>query len=126
MKYWLDLFTPYTWTKFQEHGASVTGFRPRQRTAAFERVSLGDALLCYLVRLSRWCGALAVASEAFETPALSLPTQMIRFPYASKSFLKYSSISSTPFQFKSQLFGIGFHSPGIFQWVPSVGLKRLD
>src|SRR6476620_3976990 len=25
MKYWLDLFTPYTWTKFQEHGASVTG-----------------------------------------------------------------------------------------------------
>lgn len=66
MKYWLDLFTPYTWTKFQEHGASVTGFRPRQRTAAFERVSRGDALLCYLVRLSRWCGALEVASEPFE------------------------------------------------------------
>ena len=66
MKYWLDLFTPYTWTKFQEHGSSITGFRPRQRTAAFERVSRGDALLCYLVRLSRWCGALEVASEAFE------------------------------------------------------------
>src|SRR5262245_59448871 len=38
----------------------------RQRTAAFERVSKGDALLCYIVRLSRWCGALEVASEAFE------------------------------------------------------------
>ena len=66
MKYWFDLFTPYTWTKFQEHSSSITGFRPRRRTAAFEHVSRGDALLCYLVRLSRWCGALEVTSEAFE------------------------------------------------------------
>jgi hypothetical protein len=66
VKYWLDLFTPYTWTKFQEHGASISGFRPRQRIAAFERLNTGDALLCYLVRLSRWCGALEITSEAFE------------------------------------------------------------
>lgn len=66
MKYWLDLFTPYTWTRFREHGASVSGFRPRQRRAAFERVERGDILLCYLVRLSRWCGILEVSSQAFE------------------------------------------------------------
>ena len=49
MAYWLDLFTPYTWERFQKHGASVSGFRPRQRRAAFERVRQGDQFLCYLV-----------------------------------------------------------------------------
>jgi hypothetical protein len=66
MRYWLDLFTPFTWNKFQEHGSNITGFRPRQRNAAFERVEPGDNLLCYLVKLSRWCGVLEVASDAFE------------------------------------------------------------
>ena len=93
MKYWLDLFTPYTWTKFQEYGASVSGFRPRQRTAAFERVSKGDALLCYLVRLSRWCGALEVASEAFEdaTPIFAEANDPfpIRFKVAPRIVLDF-------------------------------------
>ena len=31
MNYWLDLFTPYTWTRFKEHGSTISGFRPRQR-----------------------------------------------------------------------------------------------
>src|SRR5882724_5195770 len=66
MNYWLDLFTPYTWARFQEHGASISGFRPRQRRAAFERVRPGDLLVCYLVKLSRWCGVLEVTSLAFE------------------------------------------------------------
>ena len=66
MSYWLDLFTPYTWSRFKEHGASISGFRPRQRAAAFERVKRGDLLLCYLVKLSRWCGSLEVESDAFE------------------------------------------------------------
>src|SRR6266516_2455110 len=66
MSYWLDLFTPYTWTRFGDHGASISGFRPRQRRAAFERIAPGDLLLCYLVKLSRWCGALEVTSGAFE------------------------------------------------------------
>jgi hypothetical protein len=66
MTYWLDLFTPYTWNKFREHGASISGFRPRQRRAAFERVKRGDIMLCYLVKLSRWCGILEIISEAFE------------------------------------------------------------
>ena len=110
MKYWLDLFTPYTWTRFQKHGASITGFRPRQRTAAFEQVSRGDALLCYLVRLSRWCGALEVASEPFETQLPFLPRQMIPSRYALKSFRKSCLVLSTPSLFKSQLFGNGSHS----------------
>ncbi len=66
MTYWLDLFTPYTWGRFQDHGANISGFRPRQRKTAFGRVKQGDKLLCYLVKLSRWCGVLNVSSDAFE------------------------------------------------------------
>ena len=73
MAYSLDLFTPYTWTRFQDHGASVSGFRPRQRRTALERVKPGDLFLCYLVKLSRWCGALEVLGTAYEdhTPILA-------------------------------------------------------
>src|SRR5579885_2482228 len=66
MKYWLDLFTPHTWTRFQEHGAGISGFRPRQRKTAFGKVETGDYFICYLVKLSRGCGLLEVISPAFE------------------------------------------------------------
>ncbi len=66
MNYWLNLFTPYTWIRFRDHGADISGFRPRQRNAAFLRVKRGDLLICYLVKISRWCGIVEVASEAFE------------------------------------------------------------
>jgi hypothetical protein len=66
MAYWLDLFTPETWQAFQNHGATISGFRYRQRRVAREEIKPGDIFLCYLVRLSRWCGALRITSEAFE------------------------------------------------------------
>lgn len=66
MNYWLDLFTPYTWSRFWDHGGDISGFRPRQRKAAFERVRPGDQFLCYIVKLSRWAGVLEVTSTAFE------------------------------------------------------------
>jgi hypothetical protein len=69
MNYWLDLFTPFTWTRFKEHGATISGFRPRQRKTAFGKVEHGDYFLCYLVKLSRWCGVLEIASSAFEDSA---------------------------------------------------------
>lgn len=64
MNYWLDFFTPYTWNRFRDHGASTSGFRERQRKIA-ERVHPGDVFLCYVVKLSRWCGVLEVASDVF-------------------------------------------------------------
>ena len=75
MKYHLDLFTPETWEAFREIGATVTGFRDRHRRLAEERVSRGDIFLCYLTRLSRWCGVLEVESEPFfdDSPMLSDP-----------------------------------------------------
>ena len=65
MRYFLDLFTPETWLAFHETGATVTGFRERHLRLASERVSQGDIFLCYLTRLSRWCGALQAESDAY-------------------------------------------------------------
>jgi hypothetical protein len=93
MNYWLDLFTPYTWNRFNEHGASISGFRPRQRGAAFERVKRGDVFVCYLVKLSRWCGLLEVASDAFEdsTPIFAIENDPfpIRFKVRPKVMLEF-------------------------------------
>jgi hypothetical protein len=93
MAYWLDLFTPYTWTRFQEHGASISGFRPRQRRTAFERVKRGDVFLCYLVKLSRWCGVLEARSLAFEDQAPIFADEndpfSIRFNVAPKVVLNF-------------------------------------
>ena len=46
------------------HGANVSGFQKRQRHAA-ENIKVGDILLCYLVRVSRWCGVLRIASSVY-------------------------------------------------------------
>ena len=69
MQYFLDLFTPETWRAFSYSDRTVTGFRSRQRRIAKEKVNEGDLLLCYLTRLSRWCGVLQVTSKAYEDPS---------------------------------------------------------
>jgi hypothetical protein len=65
MSHFLDLFSPETHAKFTASARDVSGFRIRHRKAA-ERVKRGDALVCYLTRLSRWIGLLEVASDPFE------------------------------------------------------------
>jgi hypothetical protein len=65
MAYLLNLFTPETWSAFREHGADTSGFRKRHQRVAREQVKPGDVFLCYLVRLSRWCGVLKIDSEVF-------------------------------------------------------------
>ena len=47
MRYFLDLFTPETWSRFQAHGGTISGFRTRQQKAA-DRIEPGDIFLCYL------------------------------------------------------------------------------
>jgi hypothetical protein len=78
MAYFLDLFSPETWEGFRKHGGGVSGFRERQLATA-NRIKPRDIFLCYLVRLSRWCGALEVVSPAFtdSTPIFSDPDPFI-------------------------------------------------
>jgi len=62
--YWLDLFTPVTWTEFLHAGGEVSGFR-ESKWATLQRVKPGDYLLCYLTGVSRWVGLLEVKSAPF-------------------------------------------------------------
>lgn len=69
-----NLFTPDTWGTFLGRGKSVTGFTERRRLSV-ERIHIGDLMVCYTVRLSRWCGLLRVSSDAFidHTPIYADP-----------------------------------------------------
>jgi hypothetical protein len=84
MVFYLNLFTPETWECFRKHGSAISGFRERQTTTA-AKIKPGDIFLCYLVRLSRWCGALKVTSERFrdDAPIFSDPDPfVVRFRVA--------------------------------------------
>jgi hypothetical protein len=70
MSAYLDLFTPETWQAFVRNGSQVTGFRRYWfTTQVAPRIKPGDVLLCYLVGLSRWIGALKVTSKVYEDSA---------------------------------------------------------
>jgi len=65
MKHRLDLFSPETYQRFGESDRQVAGVKARYRRLASD-VQPGDLLLCYVTRLSRWCGLLEVTSSSYE------------------------------------------------------------
>ncbi len=69
MSYYIDLFSPETYAAFTGSSRDVSGFRLRHQAVA-GRIKAGDYLVCYVTRLSRWCGILKVVSGPFidETP----------------------------------------------------------
>jgi len=62
--YFLDLFSPETYEAFSQSKRDISGFRLRHQNAA-SRIKVGDKLVCYMTKLSRWFGILEVASEWF-------------------------------------------------------------
>jgi predicted RNA-binding protein len=71
MSYFLNLFSPETYEAFGKSEQNVSGFRVRQKNAA-GRIHLGDKLICYMTKLSRWFGVVEVTSEFYidDTPIL--------------------------------------------------------
>ncbi len=100
MAYFLNLFTPETWSAFQDHGASVSGFRKSQRRRAHEHIKPGDIFVCYLVRVSRWCGALRIASHAHEgdTPIWGDPNSPFVVHFKVEPIVLLEPESSIPVQ----------------------------
>lgn len=64
MAYYLDLFSPETYEAFSKSNRDISGFRIRQRNIA-SRVKIGDKLVCYMTKLSRWFGILEVRSDYY-------------------------------------------------------------
>ncbi|HEX4143207.1 MAG TPA: hypothetical protein VHY91_06630 [Pirellulales bacterium] len=69
MNYWTDLFTPETFEAFGRSDRTISGFRESQKSMA-EKIRVGDRLICYMVRMSRWVGVLEVLDGPFigQTP----------------------------------------------------------
>jgi predicted RNA-binding protein len=65
MAYFIDLFSPETYEAFSKSNKDISGFRLRQENVA-NRIKVGDKLICYMVKLSRWIGVLEVKSIAFK------------------------------------------------------------
>jgi hypothetical protein len=64
MSYFLDLFSPLTHEGFTKSDRTTTGFRQRHASVA-QRVRRGDKLVCYVTKVSRWCGLLEVLEGPF-------------------------------------------------------------
>jgi len=64
MAYYTDLFSPETYEAFSKSDRTISGFRMRHKNLA-SRVNIGDKLICYLTKLSRWIGILEVTSKPF-------------------------------------------------------------
>ena len=65
MAYFIDLFSPETYTAFSRSPRDISGFRLRHKGMA-ERIKAGDTFVCYLTRLSRWFRLLEVDVYAEE------------------------------------------------------------
>jgi predicted RNA-binding protein len=65
MNYFTNLFSPETYEAYSRSDQTISGFRPRQQGMA-ERVQVGDRLICYMTKLSRWVGVLEVTSHWFK------------------------------------------------------------
>jgi hypothetical protein len=82
MRYYLNLFSPKTWSAFRASGGTVAGFSKAIKKRAAQVVA-GDTLVCYLAGVSRWCGALEVREGPyFDATPLFIPIKdkfVIRF-----------------------------------------------
>lgn len=63
MAYYINLFSPDTHKKFTDSDRTISGFRERQKNIA--NIKVGDKLICYVTKLSRWIGVFEVTSDYF-------------------------------------------------------------
>lgn len=64
MKYLIDLFSPETYQAFTNSNRAISGFRKRQENTA-KKLKVGDLLICYVTKLSRFVGVLEITSKYF-------------------------------------------------------------
>ena len=90
MGYFIDLFSPETHEAFTKSDRGISGFRMRQQGVA-SRVKPGDTLVCYITRVSRWCGLLDVIEGPFidQTPIFTADPDpfIVRFKVKARVWL---------------------------------------
>ena len=65
MAYYTNIFSPETYQAFTHSDKTIAGFLIRQESLA-KKLKPGDILICYITRLSRWCGLLEIADGPYQ------------------------------------------------------------
>lgn len=90
MTYFIDLFSPETYEAFSRSTKTVSGFRMRQKGMA-DLIKPGDLFVCYVTRVSRWCGLLEVVEGPFiDSTPIFLPENdpfVVRFKVKPRIWL---------------------------------------
>ena len=90
MSYYINLFSPETYMAFSSSSRDVTGFRERQKSIA-SSIKIGDKLICYMTKLSRWIGVFEVTSKYFidDKPIFMQPADpfCVRFNVIPRAWL---------------------------------------
>lgn len=63
-KYYLALFNEETWNEFLDNGSSIYGTNLNKQRR-METINVGDFLICYVTKLSRFVGLLKINSKAY-------------------------------------------------------------
>ena len=91
MAYYIDLFSPETYSAFSDSNRKISGFRVHQRGIA-SNIKPGDRFICYMTKLSRWVGLLEVTSDCFidAQPIFMRPNDpfVVRFYVSPKIWLE--------------------------------------
>jgi len=130
--YFLNLFSPETYEAFTKSGLDISGFRLRHQSAA-DRVQIGDKMVCYMTKLSRWVGILEVTSAWFKNDSpIFYPTDdpfIIRFKVKPLAWLaKEKAIPIHEDRVWNTLSFTRGHERGSSQWTGAVrtSLRQLD
>jgi hypothetical protein len=90
MACFIDLFSPETHEAFKRSQRDISGFRQRHKGLA-ERITPHDIFVCYMTRLSRWCGLLEVVDGPFiDTKPIFVPENdpfVVRFKVRTIAWL---------------------------------------
>ena len=97
MAFYIDLFSPETYSAFSDSDRDVSGFRERQQGIA-SLINPGDKLICYMTKLSRWIGILEVTSSLFidQTPIFMKPIDPFIVRFKVKPYVWLSPEESVP------------------------------
>ncbi|MBA3613919.1 MAG: hypothetical protein H0W49_13625 [Nitrospirales bacterium] len=132
MTYFIDLFSPETYEAFTRSTQGLSGFRMRHQGMA-ERIKPGDLLVCYVTRVSRWCGLLEIVEGPFiDNTPIFLPENdpfVVRFKVKPKVWLPLDQ--SLPIHETSVWNGLSFTrtlEKGSIAWTGKVrgSLVKLD
>lgn len=97
MAYYIDLFSPETYNAFSNSDRTVSGFSERQKGVVSE-IQIGDKLICYVTRVSRWVGILEVTSKYFidRTPLFTPADDPFVLRFKVKTLMWFALENSLP------------------------------